>query len=114
MTKIPKNTTSFEDVLAKQLLNDEYVEVYLSDVLNNDDPKLFLLAVQRIIKARKIPINQLAKETGVTRQALYNILSNKGNPEYTTLIKLMKAIGFGFMAISESKRKLVETNNSNP
>jgi probable addiction module antidote protein len=36
---------------------------------------------------------QLARETGVTRESLYRALSETGNPELGTALKVMHALG---------------------
>ena len=39
-------------------------------------------------------ITQLAKETGLSRQYLYEMLSEKGNPTLATFRAVLKALGF--------------------
>jgi len=97
------NTESWENVLTEDLLNDDYVAAYLSDVLNDSDPHLFLQMVRRIAKARKIPLARLAKQAGIRRESLYHVLSEKGNPTYSTLVSLMDGLGFGFAAIVKKR-----------
>jgi probable addiction module antidote protein len=38
-------------------------------------------------------ISQLAKETGLTRQALYKALSSDGNPEFAAILKVIRSLG---------------------
>lgn len=38
-------------------------------------------------------MTQLARETGLTREGLYKALSPEGNPEFSTVMKVMKALG---------------------
>ena len=40
------------------------------------------------------PRPQLAKDTGLTREDLYQALSSKGNPSFYTVAKAAKALGF--------------------
>jgi probable addiction module antidote protein len=44
--------------------------------------------------ARAHGMSQLADETGLTRQALYKALSRDGNPEFATVLKVVRALGF--------------------
>lgn len=44
--------------------------------------------------ARSKGMSAVAKETGITREALYKALGPKGNPTLETLYNLMKALGF--------------------
>lgn len=91
-------TESWEDILAEDLQDDEYVAAYLSSVLQDTDPYLFLQMIRRVAKARHISMSDLAKRAGISRQAVYHVLSEKGNPEYSTLVSLMNALGFVFAA----------------
>ena len=43
--------------------------------------------------ARAKGMTQLAKETGVSREGLYKALSSDGNPEFSTVLKVIKALG---------------------
>ena len=45
------------------------------------------------IVARTRGMMKLAKETGLTREALYRMLSEEGNPTLDTLLKVSKAFG---------------------
>ena len=37
-------------------------------------------------------MTQLAKATGITREGLYKALSPAGNPEFSTILKVIKAL----------------------
>jgi probable addiction module antidote protein len=39
---------------------------------------------------------ELAKETGLTRDGLYKVLSKDGNPTLGTVLKVLKALGLKF------------------
>jgi probable addiction module antidote protein len=45
------------------------------------------------VVARVRGMSQLAEETGLTRQALDNALSSDGNPEFATVLKVIRALG---------------------
>jgi probable addiction module antidote protein len=38
-------------------------------------------------------MSQLARDTGLSREGLYQALSAKGNPEFSTVMKVIKALG---------------------
>jgi probable addiction module antidote protein len=44
-----------------------------------------------IAKARGMA--QIAKDTGLRRESLYKALSPEGNPEFNTVLKVVKALG---------------------
>ena len=39
-------------------------------------------------------MTQLARDTGLSRESLYKALSGEGNPEFATVMKVVKALGF--------------------
>lgn len=59
-----------------------------------DDPgdgSLIRQALGTIARARGM--TQLAKDTGLAREGLYRALSADGNPEFATVMKVIKALG---------------------
>ena len=38
-------------------------------------------------------MSQLARDTGLAREGLYKALSPEGNPEFATVMKVIKALG---------------------
>ena len=38
-------------------------------------------------------MSQIAKTTGLAREALYRALSQEGNPEFATVLKVMDSLG---------------------
>jgi len=43
----------------------------------------------------------IAKETGLGRESLYKALSPEGNPEISTVLKVVKALGLRLHATAE-------------
>jgi probable addiction module antidote protein len=43
--------------------------------------------------ARAIGMTKIANDAGITREALYQALSERGNPTLDTLFKVLKALG---------------------
>jgi probable addiction module antidote protein len=43
--------------------------------------------------ARAYGMTQIAKDTGLGRESLYKALGNGGNPEFATIMKVIKALG---------------------
>ena len=44
------------------------------------------------VVARARGMTQLSKDTGLARESLYRALSGEGNPEFSTILKVMKAL----------------------
>lgn len=89
-----KNTITFEEIIADDLRDDQYVIGYLNSALQDEDPRHFLLALSQVAKARNISMSDIAKQLGVNRRALYYALSQSGNPTWNTLHGLLSALGF--------------------
>jgi probable addiction module antidote protein len=79
------------------LTDDKTIAAYLTEALDSDDPRLIAKALGAIARARG-GMAQLARETGLTREALYRALSETGNPELGTALKVMRALGIRLKA----------------
>ena len=79
------------------LKTDEDIAYYLEAVFEDGDPALITAALGDVARARGM--TQLAKDTGLAREALYRSLSAEGRPEFTTVLKVMKAFGLRLAAV---------------
>jgi probable addiction module antidote protein len=82
-------TSKFE--IADYLDSKEMIAEYLNTVLeegNNDD---IIKAIGDIAKA--IGMTKIAQETGMSRPSLYKSLSEGAKPQFSTIMKVLKAIG---------------------
>jgi probable addiction module antidote protein len=93
MAKIKTPETFSRYDTADYLKDDESILAYLEAVMEeaNDDPALVAVALGNIARARNM--SQLARDTGLTREGLYKALSASGNPSFTTVLKVAKAMG---------------------
>jgi len=56
-----------------------------------DDPAFITAALGNIARARGMA--GLARKTGLTRERLYEALSPDGNPEFGTVMRVIRALG---------------------
>jgi probable addiction module antidote protein len=56
-----------------------------------DDPAFIAKALGTIARARGM--TQVARDAGLSRESLYRALSGEGNPEFGTILKVVKALG---------------------
>ena len=77
--------------VAEYLNSEADIAAYLEAVLAEDDPRLLAAALGEVARARGM--TQLARETGLSREALYRALSSEGNPELATVTKVLRALG---------------------
>ena len=78
---------------AQYLDTEEDIQSYLDAVLEEggDDPAYVVHALGVIAKAKNM--SQLARDTGLSREGLYKALSDEGNPTFSTVAKIAKALG---------------------
>ena len=57
-----------------------------------EEPQVFLIALRRIAEARG-GITQIARKAGIERESLHRALSGRGNPRFSTLSAIAKAVG---------------------
>ncbi|HCH24214.1 MAG TPA: putative addiction module antidote protein [Oceanospirillaceae bacterium] len=60
-------------------------------LLSGDDSAFIVHALGVIARAKNM--SQLARDTGLTREGLYKALSSDGNPTFSTIAKVAKALG---------------------
>ena len=86
------NTTRWDS--AEYLKTEEDMQLYLEACIeeSGDDPSFVIHALGVIARAKNM--SQLARDTGLTREGLYKALSAEGNPSFSTVSKVAKALGF--------------------
>jgi len=83
-------------------LNSEQARAaYLSEALETGDPAFIADALG--IVARAQGMSQIARETGLSRESLYRALSAEGNPEFTTVIRVVKSLGLKLTAVPQDQ-----------
>jgi len=65
--------------------------LYLEACLEEGDPALITAALGDIARAKGMA--QIARDTGLARESLYKSLSAEGNPEFATVMKVIRALG---------------------
>ncbi len=76
---------------SEYLRGDTDIAAYLEAAATEEDPRVLAAALGDVARARGM--SELARETGLTREALYRSLSAEGNPELSTLTKVLRALG---------------------
>ena len=78
---------------ADDLTSEEDIALYFQAGVDEDpgDGSLIRRALGSIARARGM--SQLARDTGLAREGLYRALSPEGNPEFATVMKVIKALG---------------------
>ncbi|MFC1544384.1 addiction module antidote protein [Gemmatimonadota bacterium] len=76
---------------AEHLESDQDMAAYLEAALEEGDPSLVAAALGDIARAKGM--TEIAREAGLGRESLYKALSPEGNPEFATVLKVVKALG---------------------
>ena len=76
---------------AEYLTTDEEIAAYLTTVLEENDPSLLAAALGDIAKARGM--TQVARDSGITREALYKALRPGSEPRFDTIHRVCAALG---------------------
>lgn len=76
---------------ARHIKTEEDIFYYLEAAMEGNDPKHIARALGDV--ARSKGMTEIAKKTGLGRQALYTALSENGNPTLDTLTSVLTAIG---------------------
>lgn len=87
-------TTKFD--IADYLETEIDIADYLSEALDLGDPAYFQHALGAVARAKGMAA--IAKKTGLGRQSLYKALSESGNPEFSTVVKVLAAVGIKISA----------------
>ncbi len=98
--KIP----TYHEDLMRRLKDPRYAEAYLNETLQDEDKRVFLLALRNVAEAQG-GMSKFARLTKISREHIYRMLSEKGNPELTTLKNLLNALGLRLAIETKSENK---------
>ena len=90
------NVTDFD--ITDYLNSEEDIAEYLTAAAEDSDPNTLIRALSDVARARGM--TKLARDAGCGRESLYKTLSPGGNPQYATVMKIMKALGVRFNVCS--------------
>lgn len=90
-----KEKTTLWDA-SEHLESIEDMAAYLEAALEDGDPSVIASVLGDIAKAKGM--TQIARQTGLGRESLYKALSPEGNPEFSTILKVIQALGLSLHA----------------
>lgn len=82
--------------MAQHLPDDEAIAQYLTIVLEENDPSALTDALGTIARARGM--SEIAKASGLTREALYKALRPNSQPRFDTIARVCTALGVRLVA----------------
>ncbi len=81
---------------SEYLENEEDMAAYLTAVLEENDPALLAAALGDIARARGM--SQVARDSGISREALYKALRPGSEPRFETISRVCAALGVRLVA----------------
>jgi len=96
MTKKIKVSELPEFDAAEYLNSEEDVAAYLTSILEENDPALLAAALGDIARSRGM--TQVAKDSGIAREALYKALRPGSEPRFDTVNRVCAALGVRLVA----------------
>jgi probable addiction module antidote protein len=88
---------------AEHLETEEDVVAYLEAALEDGDSAVISAAIGDIARAKGM--TQVARDSGLGRESLYKALSPGGNPEFSTVLKVLTSLGLRFHAASAGTKR---------
>lgn len=79
--------------VAEHLRTPEEMALYLDACIEESDADASLIAKALGDIARARGMTQIAKATGLSRESLYKALSGEREPNFATILKVIKALG---------------------
>jgi probable addiction module antidote protein len=76
---------------------------YMAAALEEGDAAEIRRALNTI--ARSLGMSTVAEEAGLGRESLYKALGENGNPEFATVLKLLKAMGLKLSALPNDEKE---------
>jgi probable addiction module antidote protein len=82
---------------AEGLDTEQEIEEFVAAAFEAGDPAFIAKCLGIVARARNM--SKLAAEIGMSRPALYRALSGRGNPEFATIAKVMRALGLELVPV---------------
>lgn len=84
----------YEEYLSEKLKEPKAALAYLNAALEDEDERIFLLALKHVLDAQGGTVTKLSKQTKLNRENLHRMLSKKGNPNWNSIMSVIKAMNF--------------------
>jgi len=95
----------YDDDLNAWLQNPENAAQYLTAILEEDDLDALLLAIRDVAKAQG-GMAAVAERSHIGREALYKMLSGKGNPAFKGVASILHGMGLKLSVTTEQRTSL--------
>jgi len=86
---MPKRATDYRIRLPEDLKDPVEAAAYINAAIQ-DSEEMFLVALRNVAEAHQIA--KVAKGAGLGRESIYRMLCTTGNPEYSSLSGILRAL----------------------
>ena len=104
MPKAVVSTEPYRESLLRSLKEPGEAAQYLNACLEDDDPRVFLMALRDVAEAHG-GVRMLSREAHLNRENLYRMLSKAGNPSLDSLSAVLHACGLRLAVQSVAPRR---------
>jgi probable addiction module antidote protein len=101
-----KKTKSYRDWLTRKLSDPERAARYVTAAAE-DSEGMFLKALRKVAEAQARPMKEIAEACGVSRESLYRMLSETGNPSSENRRAILAALGLKSVVVPIRKLRVV-------
>ncbi len=97
------STVDYRVGLLKRLVDPEYAAAYINAALEDESQEVILLALRDVAEARGF--GHLSRKAKLNRESMYRMLSKRGNPQLSSLTKLLKTLGLSLSVHARKQAK---------
>jgi probable addiction module antidote protein len=88
-------TVSYHETLIKDFQkNPQDVLYYLNAAIEEDDPRVFFIALQNVAEAQGNDLSKLAKKAKLSQKKIAEALAGKNHPELYKIDLLLQTLGY--------------------
>jgi probable addiction module antidote protein len=85
----------FDQTLQREFNDPKFIALYLQTTLEEEGVEGFLVALGNVIRVTE-GMTKISQEAELGRESLYKALSLHGNPQFSTVYKVIGALGLEF------------------
>lgn len=89
--------------IAELLTDEEIIQAYLNEYLEDGTPAEFVQALNTVARARGM--NNIAQQAGIGRTTLYRTL-NSEKPRFETLKNILDAMGYKLTVVAKEPKSV--------
>lgn len=99
-----RKNRNFTELLDEYLKDEQFAADFLSQALAEEDFATFLLSLKDVIRVHGT-ITSVAQKANLSRSTVYNLFSERSNPELKTVLSLLHTMGYELRVTKRRRRK---------